>query len=274
MGVLTVGSTLRAIGQGARVGLADGVIFVVGPLGGSGNVGEQGAAFAVGVDLGPVCDDQALIRPDRAGRLEQGQAELAAGVAEQIVGVQDQRATRERDAGHLRCQIAHPAIERVRWLARQPIDDIDVPGVARPGPAIPDVDGELRPLPEVNHRGRARLRDHEIGLDDRHRLRVPPLAREGFIEHAIDQSPELPLGGVGELRPCHVRRRVIEDDRDLDHDLVSGRDIGKIELEVLITPHVLVCAQQCFSGAAHKVDAVALIGEIRARRSEIVPDSD
>ena len=56
-------------------------------------VRELGAILAVGVELGPVSNDQTLIRADRARGGEHGQRELAGGrtgVADREVGARDQ----------------------------------------------------------------------------------------------------------------------------------------------------------------------------------------
>ena len=82
----------------------------------------------------------------------------------------------------------------------------------------------------------------------------------------------MPLGRVDELHPRQVRRRVIEDHRHLDHDLLTGRDIGKREVEVL---GAITQIRDRHRGAAALVVGVqAHQREIGARRGEIVPDLD
>jgi hypothetical protein len=279
--VLVIGYADAAVAQGARVGLAIGIAAVgIEPLRRSSDIGERDAVLAVSVELGPVGDDQALIRTDRARSREQGQGQLAAGrraVAEREVAALDQHAGDRRapvgledlGAQHLGRRVAHAA----RGAVGEPVEDRDVPGVTEPG--IVDIEAELPPLAQVQRqpqRRRARLRDHELGRADRERRRDPPLAREGLVEHAIDESPELPLGGVDELRACHVRGRVREHHRDLDFDLLSGRDDGKA-VEGEQTVHVRECVRHG-SAAALPVGDMAQIGEIYSRRVEVVRDDD
>ena len=61
------------------VGDAVGIAAVaVEPLGGAGDVGERDAVLGVGVELGPVTDDQPLVRADRSRGRQHRHVEPAA----------------------------------------------------------------------------------------------------------------------------------------------------------------------------------------------------
>src|SRR5438270_5435053 len=71
MGILEIKDAWRAIGECVRETLAGGDAGVgIEPLDGASNVGERSANLTVRVKLGPVGNDQILIRANRGGRCE------------------------------------------------------------------------------------------------------------------------------------------------------------------------------------------------------------
>ncbi len=144
-----------------------------------------------------------------------------------------------------------------------------MPGVAEPG--VLDVDDEVAPLPQI-HRRRARLGDDELRCGDRHWWRDAILARQGLTELAVDDPSEVPLGRVDELRPRHVRRRVVEYDRELDDELPAGGDDG----EVVEGEEATNVGERMRNRSAviEPVGIVAHIAEVRAGGVEVVRDRD
>jgi hypothetical protein len=81
--------------------------------------------------------------------------------------------------------------------------------------------------------------------------------------------------------PARVRRRVVEDHRDLDYDLFSGQDEGNWFVgEVFGRPHPTRCkgvglGHKGYRGAATFIVGVDVhISEVRARGGKIVPESN
>src|SRR5262249_20805648 len=153
----------------------------------------------VGVELGPVTDDQPLIRADPSRGRQHYDVELAVGrraVAANVVADRVERALawdrsdavcrKDLRAQAFGRQIAHAA----RRDVRQQVTQGYVPGVAEPG--VLNVDGEIAPLSQI-HRRRARLPEDKQRRGDRHRWRDAPLARQGFIVNAVDEPSEVPL---------------------------------------------------------------------------------
>ena len=144
VGVLEIKDAGRAIGERAREGLAGGNAAVgVEPLDCARYVCELNTVLAVGVELGPVGNDQTLTRADRGRRSEHGQRELARGrteVADREVGAWKQRAlARDRrdpirledlHAEYLGCKGTHAASGADFG---EPIKDRGVPCVAHAG---------------------------------------------------------------------------------------------------------------------------------------------
>ena len=158
----------RAVGQRPRErDTARGAAVAVEPFSGPGDVDQRGSILAVDVELGPIGDDQPLVRADHRRRREHREGERAgrrARVGEREVGARDQRALagggrdavgrEDLRAQHLRGGIAHAA----RRAVGQHVADGFVPGVV--GSGVVDIDGEDVRLSD-RHRRRARLRDLE-----------------------------------------------------------------------------------------------------------------
>src|SRR5262249_43191968 len=85
-------------------------------------------------------------------------------------------------------------------------------------------------------------------------------------------SAERPIGRVEKLLPRHVRRRVVEYHRDVDDELLPGRDDGKAA-ESEHTADVGKRMRNRRAGA-DKSGRLAHKGHIRARCVEVVRDRD
>src|SRR5439155_4996005 len=128
VGVLIVRDAGRAGGQSAGVGLAAGNAAVaIEPLDGACDIGERDTILRLGVELGPVTDDQPLIRADPSRGRQHREVELAVGrtaVAQRVAAARVERAF-ARDRGDAVCrkdlraqdlgrQIAHAARRALR----------------------------------------------------------------------------------------------------------------------------------------------------------------
>ncbi len=128
MGVLVVRDADRAVGQCTGGSLAVGLTVIgVEPLNGAGDVRERDSVLGVAVELGPVTDDQPLIRADRSRGRQYGDVELAVGrsaVAQQVVAARvelalardrgDAVSRKDLGAQDFGRQIAHAARRAVR----------------------------------------------------------------------------------------------------------------------------------------------------------------
>ncbi len=109
--------------------------------------------------------------------------------------------------------------------------------------------------------------DDERRRGDGHRRRDPVLARQGLVEHAIDQPSEVPLGRVDELVPDDVRRRVVQDDGEIDDELPPGVD----DRDVVEREHIADVRERVRDRRAvvEPRGGVAQVGEIGTRGGEV-----
>src|SRR5688500_2738289 len=226
-----------------------------------------------------------LVRADDAGGRQHRHVENAGrrrAVGERVVAARVQRglAWHRRDAVRgehlcaqdLRGQVAHAA----RRAVREAVAQAHVPRVCEA--RVRDVDDELAPCAEIHGR-RAGLGQAQLGRRDRQRRRDAVLAGQRLVEDAVDEAAEIPAGRVDELQPVHVRRVVVEDDRQVDDDLLAGRDDGPggAELEAKEPAHVrerVVHAIDERRAGALPADRVADVCKLRGRLVEVVGHGD
>src|SRR5262249_28578312 len=151
VGILEIEDTRRAVGERVLVSLPCGDTAVrIEPLDCAGYVRQLGSSLAVGIELGPVIEDQTLSRADRAGSSEHGQHERTGGrtrIADRKVCPWNQRsfacnrrnAVRLENLGaeYLGCRGARtPGI-----ALGEPIKEGDIPRITRA--CILDIEAEL-----------------------------------------------------------------------------------------------------------------------------------
>src|SRR5207247_3595951 len=107
---------------------------------------------------------------------------------------------------------------------------------------------------------------------DGQRRRNAILARQRLVERAVDEATAVPIGGVDELSPRRVRRRVVQYEREVDDELPAGRDDG----EVVEGEHVADVGERVRHQRAvvEPGGGVAHVGEIDTRGVEVVDDRD
>src|SRR5262249_30587324 len=106
VGVLEIEYARRAVGERARGGYAGGIAAVtLEPLDRTRDIGERDAILRVGVELGPVTDDQPFIRADSCRGRQHRDVKLAvwrSAVAQRVVAARVERAL-ARDRGDAVC---------------------------------------------------------------------------------------------------------------------------------------------------------------------------
>ncbi len=312
VGVLVIERSRRAVAERKRApGLARIAADVVVPLRRPGDVGVDAVRCRTGVEPRFVGDDEALAGRDphaiakRERERAFGKRRTGGRIGRGIVGAGDQHGGNRRDAvgredpcGERRQR------RRAAHAGRQDIGDRHVPRVVPADVLHVDLEGGRAFQVQVGDG--ARLVDHEVGRDDRHRQGgaaprmqvdhgrrarcfVRPCVRNGLVEPHLGSVGELPAGVID----VDV---VIQNDRQLDVDAVALRDALQVGVVLVreddgIRRHAgmagqpgraragdeRVSAVEERPGSGAGVDQIRLVGHVAersARQAEVVDDHD